>query len=141
MFNFSPCGSPGSTVTAYPWPVPARGWPSPCPLRGLLCVPGGCTVRACSPGHAHSAHHFCVLFTAPRALGVCAACRVSSSASHPSRPALHILTRVRLAPTSWVCCAHALAEPSLAMQSRNHSPLPPPSLSCLQACVTTPPSL
>lgn len=92
VFNFSPCGSPGSTVTAYPRPVPARGWPRPCPLRGLLCVPGGCTVRACSPGHAHSAHHLCVPSTAPRAPGVCAACRVSSSASCPSRPALHIVT-------------------------------------------------
>lgn len=43
-------------------PIPARGLPKPLLLRGLLCVPSGCTVRACSPSHAHSAHHFSVVF-------------------------------------------------------------------------------
>lgn len=88
-------------------------------------MPGGCTVRACSPGHAHSAHHFSFCFTEPCALRVRAACRVISPTSHPSRPALHIVTCVRLAPTSQVCSAHAVVDPFSVAQSSNRSPLPP----------------
>lgn len=119
--------------------------------QGLARAPARCVACSVCPvavlsEHAHLVMHilhitFLFCFTEPCALRVRAACRVISPTSHPSCPALHIVTRVRLAPTFRVCCAHAVVEPSLAMQSRNRFPLPPTSLSRLQACVTTPPSL
>lgn len=46
-----------------------------------------------------------------------------SPTSHPSRPALHIVTRVRLAPTHRVCCA-AVPLPVVLSCNRSLSPLP-----------------
>lgn len=111
--------------------------------RGLARAPARCVACSVCPvavlsEHAHPVMHilhitFLFCFTEPCALRLRAACRVISPTSHPSRPALHIVTRVRLAPTFQVCCAHAVVEPSSAMQSRNHFPLPPPCIACRHA--------
>lgn len=118
-----------TAVTACPRPVPAgagralpAAWPAQCAR--------GCTVRACSP--AMPILHITFVFSTLRD------CRMPSAPLHPARR-FHGHT-CPPAPACGVCCARALAEPSSAVQSHNCSPLPPPSLSRLQACVTTPPS-
>lgn len=131
--QLEPMREPGKHSGSVSSACSCQGLAEPCPLRVLLCVPGGCSVRACSPGHAHCAHHLCVVFTAPCAPGVCSACRVSSSASSIPPGASHH-TRVCLAPTSWDCCAPALAQPSLAVQSPDVLlSLLPPCLACRHA--------
>lgn len=67
LFNFSPRGKHSDSVSSA---CSCQGLAEPCPLCGLLCVPGGCTVRACSPGHdiLHITFVFCSL---PHALREC----------------------------------------------------------------------
>lgn len=98
---------------------------SACSCRGLARAPARCVACSVCPvavlsEHAHPVMHilhitFLFCFTKPCALRARAACHVISPTSHPSRPALHIVTRVHLAPTVRVCYAHAVVEPSSAM--------------------------
>lgn len=134
MFNFSPCGSPGSTVTAYPRPVPARG-----------CVACSVCPVAVLSEHAHPVMHILhitfVFCSPPRVLQDCVPHAVSArqlpvhparrftsshvSSSHPPPGfAVHML----LLSLPWPCRAVTVL---LSL---------PPSLFRLQACVTTPPS-